>query len=480
MVEQLAAKYIKVNSPLYDIAIQFKMSLQSLIDRPKELLELIDGCLKPKMVEKKKFGEVFTPLAFINDKMLADLEVHYNASHAVPLYEDESLTWADTTAGMGNFPVAIYYKLMEGLAAKFPVETDRKKHILEKMLFMAEYNAKNCFVITQIFNIHGEYKLNLYQGDSLAIDIEETFGVPRFDIVIGNPPYNEELKSTGAAALYNKFIEKYIDKCDLLCFVIPSRWFSGGKGLDKFRKDMLARTDITYIKHFDDASKIFGNGVDIKGGVHYFLKDSDYSGECVYNGYKTRLDKYDVFVDGQYHAIIDKLTKFASITDVYKSQDYHHIQTNDARLKVELSEGYAKCYVSKQKGFIKYIAESELTTERGLWKAITARASHGHKSGFGNTFIGTPGEVHCKTYISFEFKTKCEADSMVSYMKCRLPNFALSLRKNSQDISKSTCTWIPIPPLDREWNDDLVYEHFELSEEDIELVKTTHIVGYAA
>jgi len=55
-------------------------------------------------------------------------------------------------------------------------------------------------------------------------------------------------------------------------FVIPSRWFSGGKGLDSFRKNMLERTDIVYIKHFDDASKIFRKSVSIEGGVNYFSK----------------------------------------------------------------------------------------------------------------------------------------------------------------------------------------------------------------
>ena len=58
-----------------------------------------------------------------------------------------------------------------------------------------------------------------------------------------------------------------------MTFIVPSRWFAGGKGLDKFREMMLKREDIVYIKHFDDASKIFGKLVDIKGGVNYFLVD---------------------------------------------------------------------------------------------------------------------------------------------------------------------------------------------------------------
>ena len=135
---------------------------------------------------------------------------------------------------MGNFPIAIYYKLMDSLKKKMPNEKDRKKHILEKMLFMAEYNKKNCFIVKQIFNMNNEFKLNLYEGDSLQLDIQKEFGIAKFDIVIGNPPYNEELKSTGAKALYNKFVEYYIEKCNLLCFVMPSRWFSDRKSVLKY------------------------------------------------------------------------------------------------------------------------------------------------------------------------------------------------------------------------------------------------------
>ena len=239
IIKNIVSKYFDKNSNTYNISINFKMSLQSLIDNPKELLELINECLKPKVIEKKKFGEVFTPMSFINNDMLGDLEAYYKETYNKNIFEDENLKWGDTTTGMGNFAIAIYYKLMDGLKNKIQDEEYRKKHILEKMLFMAEYNKKNCFIVKQIFNINNEFKLNLYEGDSLQLDIRKVFGITKFDIVIGNPPYNEELKSTGAKALYNKFVEYYIDKCDILCYVIPSRWFSGGKGLDSFRKNMF-------------------------------------------------------------------------------------------------------------------------------------------------------------------------------------------------------------------------------------------------
>jgi len=67
---------------------------------------------------------------------------------------------------MGN-----YYKLMEGLKTKIPNEELRKKHIIEKQLYMGELNKKNCFVIKQIFNINNKYKLNLYEGDTLNVKL---------------------------------------------------------------------------------------------------------------------------------------------------------------------------------------------------------------------------------------------------------------------------------------------------------------------
>jgi len=478
LIKEIISKNFNKNSNTYNIAIIFKMSLKSLIDNPKKLLELINECLKPKDIEKKKFGEVFTPMSFINDKMLYDLETYYKKKYNKNIFEEETLKWGDTTTGMGNFPIAIYYKLMDGLKHKFDDKEQRKKHIIEKMLFMAEYNKKNCFIVKQIFNMNNEYKLNLYEGDSLQLDIQKEFGIAKFDIVIGNPPYNEELKSTGAKAFYNKFIEFYIEKCDLLCFVIPSRWFSGGKGLDKFRKNMLERTDIVYIKHFNDARKIFGNSVSIEGGVNYFLKDTEHKGHCKFNDSITKLNKYDVFVDGKFHSLIDKIVKIDSITKYYISQDYYKIQTNDARLKSEKTKDTIKCYVSQQKGFEKYIEKTEIKKDITKWKVITARASSANNDCFGNTFIGKPNEVHTKSYISFNINSEDKAKSLVSYMRCRLPNFMLSLRKPSQDISESTCKWIPLPPLNREWTDEKIYKYFKLSKEDIKLIKDTNIIGY--
>ena len=481
IIYDIINKYFDKSSNTYNISIQFKMSIESLLDRPKELLELISNCLKPKAIEKKTFGEVFTPMDFINDKMLKDIEDYWLKNNNKNIWMNKKLTFYDPATGMGNYPIAIYYKLMEGLKTKIPNEDERKKHIIEKQLYMGELNKKNCFVIKQIFNINNEYKLNLYEGDTLNIKINEVFNINKFDIIIGNPPYNEELKTKqgSSTALYNKFIEYYMNKCNLLSFIVPSRWFGGGKGLDKFREMMLKKTDIVYIKNYDNASTIFGNTVNIEGGVNYFLIDKKYNGLCNYNGYNIQLNKFDIIVNSKYYNIITSIMDYENISSIYIGQNYSGINSNDNRLIEKKTETTLLCYVSQQKGFIKYIEKDIINKNRNFnkCKVITAEANGG-KGCFGNMFIGKPNEICNQSYIIFEVKTENEANSLLSYMKCKLPNFMLSLRKISQHINEGTCKWIPLIPLNKEWNDEEVYKYFQLSEDEIKLIKETKISGY--
>jgi len=94
---------------------------------------------------------------------------------------------------MGNFPVAVYLKLMEGLKSQISNDEERKKHIIENMLYMSELNKKNVFITHQIFNMNNQYKLNLYEGDTLELDIVSVWGITlnSFDVILGNPPYNK-------------------------------------------------------------------------------------------------------------------------------------------------------------------------------------------------------------------------------------------------------------------------------------------------
>jgi len=209
------------------------MSLQSLIDNPKELLEIINECLKPKEIEKKEFGEVFTPIKLINE-MLDKLPLE--------VWTNINLKWFDPAVGMGNFIIIIYLRLMETLKDIIKDDKERKKHILENMLYMSELNKKNVFILRQILDIKNEYKLNIFNGDTLKLDIKEYFNIDKFDIIIGNPPYNKggikshtgNLLGDKNETIWTKFIEysfKYLNINGFLVFINPLSWLKKSHSL---------------------------------------------------------------------------------------------------------------------------------------------------------------------------------------------------------------------------------------------------------
>jgi hypothetical protein len=259
IIKDIISKYFNKTSNTYNISVQFKMSLQSLIDNPKELLELIAECLKPKDIEKKQFGEVFTPMTLVNE-MLDKLPIE--------VWTNKNLKWLDPATGMGNYPIAIYLRLMKGLKDKIKDDKKRKKHILKNMLYMCELNKKNVLICNQIFDINNQYKLNIYEGDSLKLDYNEKFGIEQFDIIVGNPPYQEtdgNLKSIGGTNLYTKFINKSFEilKNDgFLLFINPISWMGPSTNI-QMGNNILQNIFLKYDLHMlnvNECKKYFNVG----------------------------------------------------------------------------------------------------------------------------------------------------------------------------------------------------------------------------
>ena len=188
---------------------------------PSEILTIINKYLPIRKVEKDTYGEVFTPPSLINemfDKMPKQV------------WSEPHLKWLDPANGIGNFPMIAYVRLMEGLKKKIPDDKKRSEHIIENMLYMVELNEKNVAVSRKIFG----RSANIFCGSFLTEDsksvnpkVLEAFGIDKFDVIMGNPPFNAEGRVNTGNTLWPKFVEVSIDLLKpnkYLLFVHPAAW----------------------------------------------------------------------------------------------------------------------------------------------------------------------------------------------------------------------------------------------------------------
>lgn len=436
-----------------------KERFTAVLQHPHKFYRLIEEYLVPHDTERRNNAEISTPPK-LRKEMLDNIPVKL-WSKKVRVFEPCS--------GKGGFLIDIVDRFMTGLSDRIPDASKRYKFIVEKMIYFADINPLNIFICKLLLNPLGKYKLNYYVGDTLLLNPSDEWSeVDKFNIIIGNPPYSTDPSKQNTKALYNLFIQKYIDTTSYFMFVVPSKWFSGGKGLDKFRKFMLSRNDISLIEHRDNCKDWFPD-TEIKGGVNYFLKCPKPT-KCKFNGVMTQLDKYDILVDPKYLTLVDKFKEYPTISSIFMTAGYYKVRTNDKRLHDEEDDNTVTCYVSllKKADRKRYIKKSDCKVLDTQYKVITSEASGKGRSGFGFKQVIRPVDIYTDSYIGFKTDSNEEGESLVSYLNCKLPNVMLAIRKITQHINTSTVKWIPLPPLDRVWDDKKVCEYFNVSMNELE------------
>lgn len=307
----------------------------------------------------------------------------------------------------------------------------------------------------------------------------------QFDVIVGNPPYqlNDGGYGKSAAPIYNKFVTqaKRLNP-RYLTMIIPSRWFGGGKGLKEFRKEMLSDTRIRHITDFENASECFP-GVDLAGGVCYFLWDRDNRGQCevtsVVNGSaytSTRsLAEFNTFIrDSRAVPIIRKVRALHEPTmdDCVSSRKPFGLATNvrpsqqgDLTLRWQGGEGLLpRTKVAAGKEWI------------DKYKVICAKTAYDHagspdKNGMRKVFtkiqILPPKTVCTETYlVAGVFESKEEADNLRQYMTTRFFRFLVAQVMVSQDITKDRFAFVPVQSYKQSWSDEKLYKKYQINEEE--------------
>lgn len=307
-----------------------------------------------------------------------------------------------------------------------------------------------------------------------------------FDLIIGNPPYqfNDGGYGISARPIYDKFITQAIKlKPRYLSMIVPARWYAGGKGLDQFRDEMLHDDSIREIHDFPEASDCF-SGVQIKGGVCYFLWDRDNKGLCkVVTHRKDEVgepvyralleDGCDTFI--RYNEAIDLLHrvmafKEPSMEDLVSSRQPFGLSTNYHGHKTKAPEDLT---VYENDG-ISYAKRAEISKNESVidcWKVFVSRAGSGSDSFphpiLGKPFVGEPGSVSSETYIflgPFESKNQCE--NVMTYMATRFFRFLVMLKKVTQSTTRSVYTLVPQQDFSKPWNDEELYEKYGVTPEE--------------
>ena len=232
------------------------------MDHLKDVILMLRQYVRVGEVEKKKFGEVMTPLELVKE-MLATLPEE--------VWSNPNLKWLDPANGTGPYPLMVIYKLMKGLEEWEPNEEKRYKHIVENMIYVCELQPKNMFLYMCLIDPYDEYNLNIYTGSFLDKDFDihmkDNWTVDKFDVIVGNPPYNDSQRSKGkrggGVSLWDKFVNKYFSILNLngfICNVHPNGWRGLGKHSD-LGKLMMSK-QILYLEIHDaqDGMRIFGAG----------------------------------------------------------------------------------------------------------------------------------------------------------------------------------------------------------------------------
>lgn len=421
------------------------------------LVELIDSYLKPSTTEKRLLGEVFTPLygkpGCVEDQLNLMDESFWKRKDVKVL---------DPCAGIGNYSVVLVDKFMKGLADEIEDTEERLKWILEKIIYTNEYQSKNLFIYLQLFDPENKYKMNFNRGDYLKLDIKKTFGVDKFDLICMNPPYQSSSDDIrGSKSIYNEFVEKSVIESNIIIFISPSKWFIN-EDAALFRKKMINEFGLKNIVSVDN---IFKDSVDIKGGVSYVLLENKYNGLVNYN---KKFIKFKNFISLN-ESLIEKFSKMGNLSMKFNSGGYFNIETNDKRLS---NIGKYKCYASKKNGLIKYI-DLECNKENLLnYKVLVLSASGSEKniSDMGRMLIALPNEVHTSSFSHFIVDSKKEGENLIKYLNTTFVKYLISLKKITQRVKKDTFSLVPIVPFDREWTDEQLFEHFELTEDEKNII----------
>lgn len=499
-------------------------------------------------MENNLFNSVYNPdvLSCIanlsNDEVFTPPELANRIIDMLPqeLFENPDTTFLDPCCKSGVFLREIAKRLIKGLERQMPDLEKRLEHIFSKQLYgiaiteltsllarrsvycskfpsspwsayqFPEDKPQGNIIYQRIQHtwqngkcIHCGASQSEYDRDQELetyayqfihnLDVKKLFNM-KFDVIIGNPPYQLSDGGNGASAkpLYHLFVQQAIKlNPHYLIMIIPARWYSGGKGLDDFRKKMLNDKHISHLIDFNNSSDCFP-GVNIAGGVCYFLWEKSYIGNCQITNIKGNketskmirsLNEYPMFIrDNLSVEIIQKVLKIPTKTMdcIVKSRNSFSLPSN---YKGSETKSFDLISMLSSSG-TQYILRKEILDRDNIldkYKVIITYAmSGGNKPSSDGDYqivsslkVLNPNEVCTETFLVLgAFDNIIEANNLVSYVKTKFFRFLLLQTLTSIHITKNSFCFVPLQDFSKPWTDEELYAKYGLTEEEIAFIES--------
>ena len=434
------------------------------------------------------------------------------------LWSDKTVTFLDPVSKSGVFLREITQRLLKGLENEIPNVEERLEHILSNQVFgigitrlTAEISRRTLYCskeangkysIVKFDDEEGNLKYfesqhfwadgmkckycgvnkKLYHRDkgleSYAYsfihedNFEELFNM-KFDVIIGNPPYqmDDGGNSRSASPIYNLFVDQAKKlKPRYLLMIIPSRWFAGGKGLNTFRNEMLEDKRIEKLVDYENSADVFP-GVDIAGGVCYFLWNSNYEGECEVTNISIETNNINMRKLNEYPIFIRRVSALSLIKKIDSWMEINNQQSLSKKVSVRKPFGLPGNYPPKKEGTPCYFAKSagkqfvdpkDITNPIDIksgemiidkWKVLIPYAPIAGQTDFSkpirfyhqdNCFISEPGACSTETWlIASFFDSKNQADNFRKYLFCKTVRYLLLPTVISQHVTRENFRFIP-------------------------------------
>lgn len=478
-----------------------------------------------------------------NDEVFTPPEIANRMLDLLPkeIWSDSKVKFLDPFCKSGVFLREITKRLQEGLSEEIPDVQKRLDHILHHQVYgmaiteltslvsrrslYCSKDASSEYSISRFDEASGNIAFHeiphtwnestgkcIYCGASREVyergedkeshayqfihtdNPKELFNNMKFDVIIGNPPYQLNDgggRDSAAIPLYDKFVQKAKQLAPhFLIMIIPARWYTGGRGLDDFRDNMISDTRLKVIHDYPETDDCFP-GLNIRGGVCYFLWDSLYHGDCTIINHikgkmiemKRPLKEANIPLLIRYNqsiSIMKKVLKFKEVSlgkYVSTSKPFGMRSNFSDFTSIQTEMHSVKLYRFGENGYVakKIIVKNEKLIDR--YKVLVSKASPGGDeyphSIVSQPIVSEPNSVCTETYLVIkDVDSRIEAENLVSYIKTRFFRFMMSLVKNTQNISKASYTFVPLQDFSHPWTDEMLYRKYNLSSDEIAFIES--------